>query len=240
MGCGDGRLNFQAIDRPYGVHQSIGIDVDEILIGKAQERLTKRHPQPNVQFYLADLTDSGHDIWRKVIPEATIITMFFVEKALGKLRPLLEHSLQGRACNIVTCGYAMPGWNPSNVDRILDLTIHLYEWKGSSEDMQLTGIDLVDDELLYDNELNQQSRKGEEQQASNQRRTTATHFTDDIVMPLTPLIPHADLIDNGEESDDEDKDGSDEDYLEGRDLDGVVLANSFDTGREWQDSNTSK
>eukprot|EP00957_Ditylum_brightwellii_P037422 2831354-Ditylum_brightwellii.AAC.1 len=56
LGSGDGRVNFHAIDAPYHVSHSTGIDVDSALIEMAQQRLGKRHPIPeNIEFVQADL-----------------------------------------------------------------------------------------------------------------------------------------------------------------------------------------
>ena len=101
LGCGDGRVNFYAVD--YGkVKKSIGIDIDEGILKQAHERLGKRYPQPPIEFVTADLLDFNHEVWEKV-QEATIITMYFVEDALQKIRPILEEKLAGKQCRILTC-----------------------------------------------------------------------------------------------------------------------------------------
>lgn len=132
MGCGDGRVNFYAIDHGK-VKKSTGIDIDDGIMKQARERLSKRHPQPPIEFITADLLDyNNHKVWEK-IQEATIVTMYFVEDALRKFRPLLEEKLAGKKCKIITCAYAMPGWNHTIMETTLGTTCYLYNW-GDMED----------------------------------------------------------------------------------------------------------
>jgi hypothetical protein len=61
-----------------------------------------------------------------IFSDCTVLTMFFVEDTLEKLRPTLEETFKGSGCRIVTNGYAIPGWEPDWVEPVLDLKIHLY------------------------------------------------------------------------------------------------------------------
>lgn len=70
--------------------------------------------------------DPSASIW-KDIPEADIITMYFVEEALAKIQPRLDESLRGTQCKVVTCGYPMPDWEARWVETILGLPVFLYE-----------------------------------------------------------------------------------------------------------------
>lgn len=48
LGCGDGRLNFMAVDSPsFGVGKSWGVDVDANILKKCQERLGRRFVPKN-------------------------------------------------------------------------------------------------------------------------------------------------------------------------------------------------
>jgi hypothetical protein len=140
LGSGDGRVNFHAID--YGVKRSIGVDVDEKIVLLAKDRLARRHPQPDLEFLVADLLDENHEVWEKV-KEATIITMYFAEEALVKFRPLLERKLMGRECKIITCGYEMPNWDSSMTEVVLGTQIHLYEWGKEVDDDAFMGEDIL-------------------------------------------------------------------------------------------------
>eukprot|EP00527_Entomoneis_sp_CCMP2396_P005642 CAMPEP_0198145980 /NCGR_PEP_ID=MMETSP1443-20131203/26651_1 /TAXON_ID=186043 /ORGANISM="Entomoneis sp., Strain CCMP2396" /LENGTH=309 /DNA_ID=CAMNT_0043809767 /DNA_START=331 /DNA_END=1260 /DNA_ORIENTATION=+ len=135
LGSGDGRVNFYAYDYA-GVEKSTGIDIDTTILKVAQDRLAKRHPQPkNLEFIEADLLDENNPVWEKV-QEANIITMFFVEEALAKFRPLLERKLIGKKCRILTAGYAMPTWNPYLFEVVRGTTIYLYKW-GYDDDEEM-------------------------------------------------------------------------------------------------------
>ena len=142
-------MNFYAIDHGK-VKKSIGIDVDEGIMKQARERLLKRYPQPPIEFITADLLDfSNLEVWDTKIQEATIITMYFVEDALRKLRPLLEEKLAGRKCKIITVSYAMPGWRHTIMETTLGTTCYLYEWGNDMEEDEASTI-FAEDNLLID------------------------------------------------------------------------------------------
>ena len=148
LGSGDGRLNFHAIDpSSYGVKKSVGVDIDASLVDQANRRKMKIHPAPqNLEFICADLMDvkktnshetntntntntnaNTNEVWKMIQSECTVMTMYFVEDALIKLKPLLEKYLLGSKCRIVTVGYEMKGWEPKWAESILGLTVHLYD-----------------------------------------------------------------------------------------------------------------
>jgi hypothetical protein len=112
----------------YGVQQSIGIDVDPDIVQKANDRLQRIHPQPNIQFVVENLMDPHSQAWTEHVPNATILTMYFAKDGLEKIRPMLEQSLRGKSCKIYTCGYAMPGWESQIVETVLDMPIYFYDW----------------------------------------------------------------------------------------------------------------
>lgn len=144
MGCGDGRVNFYAIDHGK-VKKSTGIDIDEGILEKSKERLRKRYPPPPVEFIQADLLDPDHEVWEK-IQEATIITMYFVGDALQKIRPILEEKLAGKHCKIITCSYEMKGWMYTMMETTLGITVYLYNWgKMDDEDTPF-----FDDDILIE------------------------------------------------------------------------------------------
>lgn len=110
--------------------RSIGIDIDTKIVEKANDRLAKRHPKPNIEFIIGDLKDPKAQVWDEVA-NASIITMYFVKEALEEIQPHLERILLGKKCRIATVGYAMPksnvGWDPTWVEVILGTPIHIYE-----------------------------------------------------------------------------------------------------------------
>ncbi|CAB9523655.1 RNA methylase [Seminavis robusta] len=147
LGCGDGRVNFFAIDHGR-VKKSTGIDVDDGILERARERLAKRYPQPPLEFITADLLDYNNNqhVW-DILQEATIITMYFVEDALLQIRPILEEKLAGKQCKIITCAYEMKGWNPTIIETTLGTTVYLYNWGSMEEDDSFF---VADDNLLRD------------------------------------------------------------------------------------------
>lgn len=110
--------------------KSIGIDIDTKIVQEAQDRLSKRHPKPPIEFMIGDLKDPKAKVWDEVA-NASIITMYFVKQALEEIQPTLERVLLGKKCRIATVGYAMPksnsGWDPTWVEVILGTPIHIYE-----------------------------------------------------------------------------------------------------------------
>lgn len=146
LGCGDGRVNFHAVDG-FGVQSSIGIEVDEALVQAANDRLRKRHPLPtNIEFRTADLlADVEHDskhssVWWEIIPSATIITFYFAKPEM--IRSRLELALTGKRCKVVSCGYQVPGWESTMEEVVLGTRIYVYEFGGDNPSM-FRGEDLV-------------------------------------------------------------------------------------------------
>jgi hypothetical protein len=209
LGSGDGRVNFHAID--YGVKRSIGVDVDEKIVKLATERLAKRHPQPDLEFHVADLLDESHPVWAKV-QEATILTMYFAEEALEKFRPLLEKKLMGRECKVITCGYEMPGWDSNMSEVVLGTQIHLYEWgKELDDDSAFLGEDILKqkpEDFMHDGMSSEGKFSG-----SNVIDRTGGH-------PIRCYDPNADDYD---EADDGDWDADDKSEDEGPKKEGSTV-----------------
>jgi len=138
LGSGDGRMNFHAIGSTYNVKKSVGIDIDASLIEQSNLRKARIHPSPeHLEFICADLLEVRNpqtaELWNKIQKECTVLTMYFVEDALLKIKPLLEQRLVGSKCKVVTIGYAMKGWEPIWAEVILGLTVHLYDMHNLDE-----------------------------------------------------------------------------------------------------------
>jgi len=133
LGCGDGRLNFHALDT-YNVKSTTGIDIDPNLIRRADDRLARRHPRPaNVEFLTSDLLDAP-ELWKQMGSDPnTVITCYFVEEALQKIQPLLERHCGSRGIRVVTCGYEMKGWHAKWSEVVLGLPIFLYVLRDEEE-----------------------------------------------------------------------------------------------------------
>jgi trans-aconitate methyltransferase len=207
LGCGDGRVNFHAVDG-YRVATSLGVDIDVALVEQAQQRLAKRHPLPtHVEFVVADLSNATHAVWSR-IQQATLITMYFTTEALHKLRPILEQHLVGRSCKLVTCGYEMPGWDASVSEVVLGTQIHLYEWGLSSNE---NGTDAAESavEMFLEHELLQSKLDN-----LAQRQLEGSKFAGSTVIDRTSSFPIQGYNPNlkfEEEDDDEDWDATNDD-----------------------------
>lgn len=122
LGSGDGRVNFAAIDPPFEARQSVGMEVDASLIAACEERKGRRHPVPeNLQFVEGDILEGELDL-----EGCTVLTMYFADEGLAKVKPILEEKLGGSGCRILSFGYAVKGWSPKYVEHILGLPIHFY------------------------------------------------------------------------------------------------------------------
>jgi len=127
LGSGDGRLNFMALD-VFKVKKSVGLELDIELLKMSEDRLSKRWPKPsNLEFIRTDILDMNKNSEQVDLSECTVLTMFFVEDALQKIKPLLEENFAGTGCRIVTNGYPMKGWKPKWKEFVLGLPIFLYE-----------------------------------------------------------------------------------------------------------------
>mmetsp|Transcript_21761 Transcript_21761/g.51359 ORF Transcript_21761/g.51359 Transcript_21761/m.51359 type:complete len:433 (-) Transcript_21761:169-1467(-) len=151
LGCGDGRVCFTGVlDYGFHVQESVGIDVDQNVIQLALERKSKIHPPPPIDFIVADLlsstspsssstsqssTSTEGNVWKDHVERASIITMYFEKSGLERIRNKLERSLRRNPnpfIQIFCCGYAMPGWESTMVETVLDMPVYYYEWHGSA------------------------------------------------------------------------------------------------------------
>lgn len=181
LGCGDGRVNFHAIDTFYNVKKSVGIDIDQSLIEKSNHRKARIYPPPeHLHFICADLTDLKNlqtvEIWNSIQKECTILTMYFVEDALLKIRGIMEDKLLGSKCKVITIGYPVNGWEPMWVEVLLGLKIHMYDMNNLdhlfNRQMPFDSVSLKSDEML--NMESKQKLIAIQNEESNQRNPFST------------------------------------------------------------------
>jgi len=134
-------MNFLAVSEPFGVKRSIGIEVDRELVDVSRKkwetifRASRKRgggggggggggdaDAGKVQFRCEDLLDADSID----LKGCTILTMYFVEDGLLKIRPALEEALAGSGCRVVTNGYAMPGWEARETGECMGLSFYLY------------------------------------------------------------------------------------------------------------------
>ena len=167
------------MDAPYNVKKSVGIDVDANLIQLALNRVARRHPKPtNIEFIATDLTNIEDDktkrLWEQIRDECTILTMFFVEDGLQRLKPFFEKYLKGSHVKILTIGYPMKGWQTSWEEVVLDLRIHLYHMNDTLRDSNIasdTSLEYsISDSNNMDAGMEGQFAQSEEQFMSNDQK----------------------------------------------------------------------
>lgn len=134
-----------------------------------------RHPAPpNLQFVCADLMDRHNPItnalWDDIARECSILTMYFVEDALEKIKPLIETHLVGHKCKVITIGYAMKGWEPRWAEVVLGLTVYMYDMQNVDELFNQSIPTTADP--AEDLELNLMSRKTLAEMASEESDDT--------------------------------------------------------------------
>jgi len=114
--------------------------------------VAKRHPKPqNIDFITTDLLDIQNEtsirVWEKIRDECTILTMFFAEEGLQKLKPIFETYLKGSKVKVITIGYPMKGWKTTWEEVVLDLRIHLY----------VMNQDMIQDDMLASDDISEYS-----------------------------------------------------------------------------------
>jgi SAM-dependent methyltransferase len=102
LGCGDGRIVIAAA-KEYGAH-GVGIDINPERIQEAEENAKKAGVEKLVRF-------EENDLFKADIHEATVVTLFLLEKVNLKLRPkLLNDLIPGT--RIVSNTFSMGDWKP--------------------------------------------------------------------------------------------------------------------------------
>jgi SAM-dependent methyltransferase len=108
LGCGDGRIVIAAA-KEYGAH-GVGIDINPERIQEAEENAKKAGVEKVVRFEEKDLSKAD-------IHEATVVTLFLLEKVNLKLRPKLLRDLKPET-RIVSNTFGMGDWKPAREVRL--------------------------------------------------------------------------------------------------------------------------
>jgi SAM-dependent methyltransferase len=102
LGCGDGRIVIAAA-KEYGA-RGVGIDINPERIEEAEANAKKAGVEKLVRF-------EENDLFKADIHEATVVTLFLLEKVNLKLRPKLLRDLEP-GTRIVSNTFRMGDWNP--------------------------------------------------------------------------------------------------------------------------------
>jgi SAM-dependent methyltransferase len=100
LGCGDGRIVIAAA-KEYGAH-GVGIDINPERIQEAEGNAKKAGVEKLVRF-------EQKDLFKTDIHEATVVTLFLLERVNLKLRPKLLRDLEPGA-RIVSNTFGMGDW----------------------------------------------------------------------------------------------------------------------------------
>ena len=116
LGCGDGRVVITAA-KQYGV-RAVGIDIDPERIKQSMENAHKAGVEDGVSFRNEDLFEAG-------IGEATVVTLYLLNKLNLKLRPKLWQELKP-GTRIVSYNFHMGDWPPEKQISVMSGTIYLW------------------------------------------------------------------------------------------------------------------
>jgi SAM-dependent methyltransferase len=102
LGCGDGRIVITAA-KNLGA-RGVGIDINPVRIGEANENAKKAGVEKQVRF-------EENDLFEADIHEATVVTLFLLPHINLKLRPKLLHDLKP-GTRVVSNTFDMGDWKP--------------------------------------------------------------------------------------------------------------------------------
>jgi ribosomal protein L11 methylase PrmA len=125
LGCGDGRIVIAAATL-YGAH-GVGIDINPQRIHEAKENARKAGVEDLVRF-------EQNDLFKANIREATVVTLFLMQKVNLRLRPKLLKELKP-GTRIVSNTFDMGDWKPDKEETLagdaehgLGLSRQLFLW----------------------------------------------------------------------------------------------------------------
>lgn len=103
LGSGDGRIVIAAV-RDFGVKKGVGIDLDQGLITRAQQTAKQEGLDDKVDFRVADIFETNFE-------DATVLTLYLLEKINIQLRPTIL-SVLAPGTRVVSHHFRMGDWIP--------------------------------------------------------------------------------------------------------------------------------
>ena len=120
LGCGDGRIPITAAQR-FGA-RGVGIDIDPVRIGEANENAKAAGVTARVTFLNQDLFTSDFS-------EATVVTLYLLPSLNEKLMPKLKAELKP-GTRIVSHAFDMgSSWPPEKTEQVDGKTIYYWTIK---------------------------------------------------------------------------------------------------------------
>ncbi|MGD0298329.1 MAG: class I SAM-dependent methyltransferase [Bryobacteraceae bacterium] len=108
LGCGDGRIVITAA-KQYGTH-GVGIDINPQRINEARENAKKAGVENLVRF-------EENDLFKADIRDATVVTLFLLQRVNLRLRPKLLKDLKP-GTRIVSNTFDMGDWKPDKEETL--------------------------------------------------------------------------------------------------------------------------
>jgi SAM-dependent methyltransferase len=116
LGCGDGRIVIAAA-QTYGV-RGVGIDIDPERIKEAEENARKAGVEKLVKFRTEDLFEAD-------FKEATVVTLYLLERLNEKLKPRLLQELKP-GTRIVSHAFGMGDWPPEKTEDVDGRMVYMW------------------------------------------------------------------------------------------------------------------
>lgn len=104
LGCGDGRVLFEAIT--FGCRKAIGIELNHELVEKLKENVALAEVQDKIEIIEADFLNAD-------ISTATIIYIYLLPDAIEKLKPLFLQALNSHTRILISAHFSIKNWKRS-------------------------------------------------------------------------------------------------------------------------------
>ena len=103
LGSGDGRIVIAAV-RDFGVKKGVGIDLDQDLINRALQTAVREGVDGRAEFHISDIFTTDFS-------DATVMTLYLLEKINVQLRPRILDELNP-GTRVVSHHFSMGDWSP--------------------------------------------------------------------------------------------------------------------------------
>lgn len=120
LGCGNGKIVIAAAQK-YGT-RGVGIDLNPVRISESVQAAEEAGVTDKVRFY-------EQDIFEADFSQATVVTLYLLERVNRKLRPRILNELRP-GTRVVSHDFNMGDWKPDSVESVhSDYDMHtLYLW----------------------------------------------------------------------------------------------------------------
>ena len=113
LGCGDARILTMAVNE-FRAKRAVGYEISQDLYKSSQQEIQRQNLQNQITLIRGDLLDAD-------LSEATVITLYLLERANETLRPKLEMEAKP-GTRIVTYFFPIDKWRPASEVNLADLS----------------------------------------------------------------------------------------------------------------------